>query len=240
MKKIQRQNVSEAVYSAVKQVLLTNKYSPGERIGIEELCQELEVSRTPVFEALNRLKAEGMVEIIPRKGVYLVSFSVEKAKELYIVREALEGMATKLAAEKLTPRYANLLKASLDEQAACLQKDDIKGYATATIDFHNIILKAADNDTLSRNLGAIYAQIEALQARTDQYLEAVKRGDQVAGDFYDALRNMRVVNTTINQEVRRETEKLVYTDCRLPDSGADLLGRKVDAVNMRLIGKGKK
>lgn len=165
MKKIRRHNVSEAVYSAMKQVVLNNKYSPGERIGIEELCQQLEVSRTPVFEALNRLKTEGMVEIIPRKGVYLVSFSVEKAQEVYIVREALEGMATKLAAEKLTPRYANLLKASLDEQAACLQEEDIKGYATATIDFHNIVLKAADNDTLSRNLGAIYAQIEALRLR---------------------------------------------------------------------------
>ena len=165
MKKIPRHNVSQAVYSAVKQVMLSNKYSPGERIGIEEMCQELEVSRTPVSEALNRLKTEGMVEIIPRKGVYLVSFSIEKAQEVYVVREALEGMATKLAAEKLTPRYAKLLKSSLDEQATCLEEDDLKGYATATIDFHNIVLVAAENETLSRNLGAIYAQIEALRLR---------------------------------------------------------------------------
>lgn len=86
------------------------------------------------------------------------------------------------------------------------------------------------------------AQIAALKARTDQYLEAVSRGDQVAGDFYDALRNIKVVNTSITQEVRREVEKLVYTDCRLPDSGADLLSKKVDEINMRLLGpqKGKK
>lgn len=82
------------------------------------------------------------------------------------------------------------------------------------------------------------AHIQALQDRTDQYLEAVRRGDQVSNDFFDALRNMKVVNTSITQEVRKEVEKLVYTDCRLPDSGVDLLKKKVDSVNMRLLSAG--
>lgn len=166
MKKVPRINVSDAVYAAVKEVLLSNRYSPGERIAIDDLCRKLEVSRTPVFDALTRLKAEGMVDIVPRKGVYLVMSSVEKAEDIYLVRGVLEGLATRLAAQRLTRRHAAVLKTTLDRQAACLEKKNHDGYAKATIEFHNLILEAAGSETLSRILGAIYAQIEALRLRT--------------------------------------------------------------------------
>jgi DNA-binding GntR family transcriptional regulator len=166
MVKLPRVNLSEAAYSAVKSVLLGGKYSPGARVAVEELARELEVSRTPIWDALNRLEAEGMVEIIPRKGVYLMAFSVEKAREVYIAREALEGMASRLAAEQLTERHIKLLKKSLDEQGSCLDKQDVEGYAIATIDFHNIIVDAAGNKTLDRLLTSVYSQIEILRLRT--------------------------------------------------------------------------
>src|SRR5882762_1362862 len=116
MQKIARINVSEAAYSAVKKILLSSKYSPGGRVDIEELCRDLGVSRTPVFDALNRLQAEGLVEIVPRKGVYLVTLSEEKASELYAIRETLEAMATKLAAKNVTDRQLDQLRKALDKQ----------------------------------------------------------------------------------------------------------------------------
>jgi DNA-binding GntR family transcriptional regulator len=166
MPKISRVSVSEAAYSAVKQVLLSSKYAPGGRVAIEELCQDLGVSRTPVFDALNRLEAEGLVHIIPRKGVYLVTLSEEKARDLYAVRESLEGMATKLAAKNVTDRQLDQLKKALDKQSSCLKEGDTEGYASATIRFHNIIVEAAGNKTLERFLSAVYSQMEALRLRT--------------------------------------------------------------------------
>jgi len=166
MGKIPRTNITEATYSAVKQILLSSKYSPGGRVAIEELCQSLDVSRTPVFDALNRLEAEGLVEIVPRKGVYLVTFSEEKARELYAVREVLEGMATKLAAKNLTDKQLDQLRKTLEKQSSCLASGDTEGYAGATIKFHNTILEAAGNKTLERSLSAIYSQMEALRLRT--------------------------------------------------------------------------
>ncbi len=166
MRKIPRVNISEATYSAVKQILLSSKYSPGGRVAIDELCQSLDVSRTPVFDALNRLEAEGMVEIVPRKGVYLVTFSEEKAQELYAVREVLEVMATKLAARNLTDKQLDQLRKVIEKQSACLETGDTEGYAGATLKFHNIILEAAGNKILERSLGAIYSQMEALRLRT--------------------------------------------------------------------------
>jgi DNA-binding GntR family transcriptional regulator len=166
MQKIPRVSVSVAAYSAVKQVLLSNKYAPGGRVDIEELCQNLGVSRTPVFDALNRLEAEGLVEIVPRKGVYLVTLSEEKAHELYVVRESLEALATRLAASSLTDKQLEQLKRVLEKQALCLENGDPQGYANATIKFHNLIVEAAGNKTLERILNAVYSQMEALRLRT--------------------------------------------------------------------------
>lgn len=166
MKKIPRISVSESTYSSVREALLNGRYAPGARVSIDELCGALEVSRTPVLDALNRLEAEGMVEIIPRKGVYLVQFSEEKARELYNVREALEGLATRLAAKHITDQQIEALRKTVEKQAACLEKPDTEGYAMATIKFHNMIVDAAGNKTLQRILGAVYAQMEALRLRT--------------------------------------------------------------------------
>jgi len=166
LKKLQRPSLSEVAYIEVKNVLTSARYSPGTRIRVEELRRELGVSRTPVWDALNRLEAEGMVEIVPRRGVFLLTFSAEKARELYAVRESLEGMAARLATEHLTPRREELLRRSLETQAACLEQGDVSGYAEATIKFHNHIVEAAENRTLERMLRAVYAQIEALRLRT--------------------------------------------------------------------------
>lgn len=83
----------------------------------------------------------------------------------------------------------------------------------------------------------LQAQAEAADAAQRAYEAAVKRGDEVSASFQTALDNLKVVNTTINRQVQVETQKLVYTDCKLPDSGADLLKKQVDEVNMRLLGK---
>lgn len=84
------------------------------------------------------------------------------------------------------------------------------------------------------------AQLEALTLSKDALKQAVANSAQVSGEFLVALKGIQIVNTTITNEVRKETEKLIYTDCKLPDSGADLLKRNRDSVNLRLLGKEKK
>lgn len=84
------------------------------------------------------------------------------------------------------------------------------------------------------------AQIDALTASKEALKIAVTNSAQVSGEFMTALKGIQIVNTTITNEVRKETEKLVYTDCKLPDTGADLLKKNRDAVNLRLLGKVKK
>ncbi|WP_443698633.1 hypothetical protein [Pseudomonas sp.] len=83
----------------------------------------------------------------------------------------------------------------------------------------------------------LQAHIEVADAQRAAFAQAVLRGNEASTTFLEELRGIKIVNTTITNEVRKETEKLVYTDCKLPDTGAALLKKNVDAVNMRLLGK---
>jgi DNA-binding GntR family transcriptional regulator len=187
-KKLERSNLSEAAYAALKDVLFSPRYAPGERIGVEELSRELGVSRTPVWDALNRLEAEGLVEIIPRKGVYLLNFSQERAREIYLVRQALESVAARLAAEHISETELEQLRKALDKQAACLDDEDIDGYANATIRFHDLIVESARNKTLERHLRALYAQVQALRLRTLYLPVRLRASFKEHQRLYDALR----------------------------------------------------
>lgn len=81
---------------------------------------------------------------------------------------------------------------------------------------------------------------DAMKEREARIKELQAKGGLIEGNFLTALKNLQVVNKTYNNEIVKETEKLVYTDCKLPDSGVDLLNKHIDDVNMRLIGKGAK
>src|SRR6516225_5361020 len=149
MKKLRRSSLSEDAYTFVRALFLKgDRYAPGEKISVEELSRELGVSRTPLWGAINRLEAEGIVEVVPRQGVYLIKYDPERAVEIYEAREALEGMAARAAAAKITERQLAALKANIDDQRELLNKGDVDGYYGVALEFHEQILRIAQNRTL--------------------------------------------------------------------------------------------
>lgn len=92
---------------------------------------------------------------------------------------------------------------------------------------------ATDRENLVTAYNAALGEKEARRK------EAEGRGRTIEGDFLTALQNIQVVNKTYNNEVVKETEKLVYTDCKLPASGVDLLNKHIDAVNAQFLGRVK-
>lgn len=86
----------------------------------------------------------------------------------------------------------------------------------------------------------VEAYAEAANAQKAALQQAIARGNESSTEFLKELRGMRIVNTTINKEVQTEVQKLIYTDCVLPDSGVDLLQRHVNEVNLRLLESDKK
>src|SRR3972149_3791966 len=92
-------NSPASVYELLKQMILDQKVPPGDPLPEEELARTFHVSRTPVHEALVRLEKDRLVVLQPWRGAFVRGMTMDDVQELYQIREALEGMAARLAAE---------------------------------------------------------------------------------------------------------------------------------------------
>ena len=204
MKKLRRSSLSEDAYTFVRALFLKgDRYSPGDKISVEELSRELGVSRTPLWGAIYRLEAEGIVEIVPRLGVYLVDYDPKKAIEIYMARE---GVAARLAAERITERQIAALRTNIDVQRAHLRKGEIDKYYAAALDFHEEIVAIAGSKTIGRLLGSIFAQIKAMRVQRNY---APMRLPQSCDDHERLLEEFRCRNPeTAEHEARRHIRDL--------------------------------
>ena len=88
--RIERDGLSERVYTRLKEAIIDGKFSPGERLSPEELARHFEVSITPVRDALKRLEGDALVEVVPRQGVFVSRFSPDAIQELFDIRHLIE------------------------------------------------------------------------------------------------------------------------------------------------------
>lgn len=139
----------EAVYRHLKDLLLSGRFAPGERLSEPLLAQELGVSRTPVREAFMRLAEEGLVELVPGKGARVRRFSPEEVEEVYGVRALLEGEAARLAALRATLWELG----ELEERLKAIDEAPREDYAEQMrrdLEFHRALVRLSGNRTLFR------------------------------------------------------------------------------------------
>src|SRR5262245_40989343 len=159
------ESLGERVYKSIRDLILSQAYPPGFKLNVEQLCRNLGVSRTPVWDAMRRLETEGLVSTVPRHGVFVLNYGPEQIRDLFSVRGALESLAARRAAESLDESSRKTLEAAVDRLTAAAQYRDVEQYSRAAIEFHDAILAAARNQVLSRLLENVYAQILVLRLR---------------------------------------------------------------------------
>lgn len=144
-----RKSLVDEAYRAIRQRILDNVYPPGHRALEQELAEQLGISRTPLREALIRLRNEGLVEIIPRHGVRVMPLSATDMKEIYEILTALESMAAELAARR-KPGNAELepLERASRDMARALKADDLDAWAEADERFHRTLIELSGNRLL--------------------------------------------------------------------------------------------
>jgi DNA-binding GntR family transcriptional regulator len=133
MAKISKKVLSSKVYEALREMIAQHRFRPGARVNVERLSKELDVSRTPVWEAVRRLEVEGLLKYIPYRGVFMVETSLERALELYQVREALEGLAGRLAAEHVSDKLIEKMARTLEGQVQTIHAGDFRPPGDARI-----------------------------------------------------------------------------------------------------------
>jgi DNA-binding GntR family transcriptional regulator len=148
------QTLADQVLTKIQTAIIKGEIPNGTKISEQELAATYGISRGPLREAISRLESQKLIERIPHVGARVVSLDINELVDLYKVREVLEGMAARLAAENMSQADIVELTALLEkhEQSEQLQQGDSYYQQEGDLDFHYLIIKGSKNKTLINTL----------------------------------------------------------------------------------------
>ena len=183
-------SLKDHIYEALKDGITSmNIYAEDAELKLDErqLSEQLRISRTPIREALARLEQEGLVRILPRKGVMIVRKSVGEILEMIIAWAALESMAARLA----TSRASNAEIGSLRKMLAKFSQEEVRThideYSEINIKFHQRILELSKCALLKQIADGLFLHMRAIRARTMGEGDRVQRSIVDHGHIIEAL-----------------------------------------------------
>ena len=138
----------ENVYNKIKELLYSGRWKSGERLAEVKIAEELEVSRNPIREALLRLASEGLIERIPGVGCRVAEVTEQTITDMYQLREALEGMAARLAAERISDATLIRLRQEYDFMHAMGDNNLSPEYTNSDNQFHRLLVESSGNKLL--------------------------------------------------------------------------------------------
>ncbi len=169
---------ADRVFESLQDAIVRGEIPPGSRVGETELAVRFGTSRGPLREALRRLESRHLVERTPHVGIRIASLGYAALIEIYYVREALEGMAARLAALHMTDAEVAGLKALLaaHEQDEALKADTAYFQQEGDLDFHYRIIQGSHNAALAEMLiGELYHRIRMYRYQVSAYANRPKK-----------------------------------------------------------------
>jgi DNA-binding GntR family transcriptional regulator len=184
---IPRAALHEQVAQRLRQMLVEGRIAPGAKLNERELAELLNVSRTPLREAIKMLAAEGLVELLPNRGAIAVSLSEADVLNTFEVMAGLESLSGELAAERITPQELSEIQAMQFEMMAAYTRRDLSAYYNLNARIHNAINAAAKNPVLGTVYNQVNARLQALRFRSNQDGEKWKRAMKEHEKMIEAL-----------------------------------------------------
>jgi DNA-binding GntR family transcriptional regulator len=151
-------------YREIRAAILNLTFQPGQKLQETSLARWLGISRTPVREALQRLQSEGLIEAQSSRGVVVAQVSLEDVENAYRLLEVIEGLSSRLAAERLSEDGAAALSALTDQMRAAADAGDLDGWIKLDAELHDAVRAVAANPKLSQVASTVYPTIERVRS----------------------------------------------------------------------------
>ena len=181
----------ELVYLELKHKILTGEITARTRLMEIDLAEKMNVSRTPIREAIRELANDGLVTIEPRRGAYVSDISIKNMIDVFEVREDLEGLASYLAAKRINEEEKLALGKLTRLNELAVEKKNTAEMVEYDEKFHNFIVKCSRNDTLIEMVNHIqelslrfrylyygdYSLFEKMPKEHKEIMESIVNGD---------------------------------------------------------------
>lgn len=179
---LEYQSMNQRAYAVIKENIINSKFPSGSRLGEDFLVKELQISKTPIKLALAKLEQDKLVKTIPHRGTYVVQLNEERMRSLYTLREVLEGLAARLAAQHISNQDLMKMKKNLTRFNPSSGNLPLKQYLEIDAMFHQIIVNASENSYLQESLERQYDLIAMYKLKiaskrlntNESYLEHLK------------------------------------------------------------------
>lgn len=158
-----KKNLPSEIYDNLRDRILGFKLLPGVKISDKEIANELGVSRTPVREALIRLSNQGLVTSLHNRGFTVRLFTIKDVEDIYLLREALEVLAVKLAIQRLDDDALDKMTQLVEGYPDLMASGKHKDFNRADEGFHLLLADHSDNAPLRNQLFSLHDQLALLR-----------------------------------------------------------------------------
>jgi len=215
MIKVQRPvSLTEIATIKIREAIINNDFMLGQPLSESILAASMEISKTPVREALAKLKSEGLVVIVPHSGTYVFTMELDDLAELLEYRYVLEISAVKSSLHKNSNLLVSDILEISNEMEVALKSQDIKEYVRLDFLFHQAFFKFCENRYLSDAYTLILAKIRSLQTRI-----AIKETDRSFSfrehiDIYNSIKKKNIEEIFIKLKEHFERTTRSYKECK--------------------------
>ena len=203
--------ISSNLYSQLQRDILTGKLKNGQKLTEQVICEEYNVSRTPVREALRQLESEGLVENILNRGSFVVGLSKQDFEDMFELRKIYEIQAVKWAIERITEEEMDALDETFEFMEFYTLRNDIDKMLTINEGFHQIIYEASHNRMLQQCLSSYQT-----------YLKYLRKDDEYPDDYL----------ATVLEEHRQIFQAFIEKDV---EAGAEAMERHIGNSKKRRL-----
>ncbi len=140
--------LSQKAYRSLKEAIVKGEIETNSKFTLNEIALQMGISITPIREAISQLASEGLVKIIPNKGIVINEISIVDYQEILQIRSALEGLIIELALKRITDENIKTLMEIIKDMEVAVEKDNRLDYNELDIKFHDFLLNIAGNNRL--------------------------------------------------------------------------------------------
>jgi DNA-binding GntR family transcriptional regulator len=194
----QHQSLAELVHEVIRSRIVSGEIQPGEWLRQEQLAQQLEVSHTPIRQALDWLVADGLAERVPHKGVRVSGFDSDEIAEVYCLRLLLDPIVARLAAKIMSGEQLGRLRSIVEHAAAMTSLNDMSARRNLNRQFHVTIGESAGHGTLERLYEIVWNRFpdwmfyEGLHKDLDTIAERLSRETEEHRRLLDSIASRNV------------------------------------------------
>jgi len=141
-------SISEQIYLTLKREIIAGELQPGTRLIVLDIAGKFQVSQAPVREALERMKQEGLINGIPNKGSVVSNITSKEIRDIFVLREIIEGYAVRTSMPTLSEDDYEQLEMIIRSMEEAVERDDTLGILELDMDFHGFFYKRCDNQAI--------------------------------------------------------------------------------------------